>query len=57
MDIFSIREERVGQESLLDLATLDGRAGAGSGGGPGDGSVVVGMITGMGYQKVDGCGG
>jgi len=57
MDIVSIREERAGQENLLDLSPLNGRAGAGSGGGPGDGSAVVGMITGMGYQKVDGCGG
>jgi len=36
MDIFSIREERAGQESLLDPVHLDGRIGPGSGSGPGD---------------------
>jgi len=46
MDTVSIREERAGQESFLDPVHFDGRAGAGPGGGPGDGSAVVGMITG-----------
>jgi len=51
MDTVSIREERAGQESVLDAVHLDGRAGAGPGGGHGDGSAVVGMITGAGVMR------
>ena len=53
MDIFSIREERAGQENLLDLAPLDGRAGTGPGGGSGDGSADRGDAGGEGVSNCE----